>query len=136
MINRREFIGRSIICAAAVAGVPACGTQQSSNTTGPSFGGLTSATPIGGLQVTLAWTPALSVIGGVITYNIYGCIGVYPDLSGQEQFLTSVNSGGNPTGATISVSSVNNWLFFVQAVDQNGNPDTNTVEPEHGCAVT
>jgi hypothetical protein len=119
---------KAILFVLACGLIPACTPNPQSNASPPTFNGLTSATPLAGSpgDIALAWTPATDFAGGGITYNVSYFLGTLPADSGKEtfQFSTSSSTGVTVTGLT----SLDPYIFIVQAQDANGSTDGNTVE--------
>ncbi|HZE95824.1 MAG TPA: hypothetical protein VE981_02245, partial [Planctomycetota bacterium] len=63
---------RLLLSVPIAALVPACTADQSSTAQPPSFGGaLTATAGPGAGEITLTWSPAISVGGGAITYFVF-----------------------------------------------------------------
>jgi hypothetical protein len=126
-----DRVMKSFLLILACGVVPACGNYSSpggATAEAPSFGGLTSATPLAGAtgSVALTWTPAISLTGGAVSYNVFYAIGALPDNSGSEAFQFNTP---NATGITVTgLVPKDPYIFIVQAQDSTGATDGNTVE--------
>ena len=100
-------------------------TATGSCLTPPTFGGLTSVTPVTGTtcSLQLAWTGGTSNCGGTITYNVYRNAGSAPVPP--AGLIQSGLTGTTYTDA--SLTSGTTYYYIVQAVDSaNGMSDGNT----------
>ena len=111
------------------------GTTSPTQTTGPAFAGLTSATmcsPVTpkvqpqGKTYTLTWSPATDPVtpSSQIVYDIY-----YSATSGGEDYSNPLKTTlPGATSATVQTASLGAAYFVVRARDQAGLEDHNTVE--------
>jgi hypothetical protein len=109
------------------------GSTTGTDTTAPTFSGLTSATATGS-NVTLGWTAATdnSAAASAITYR------VFRSTTAGGQVFTSPTATTSPGATTHSLTGLaaGTHYFVVRAVDDSGNEDKNTVEKSATVAVT
>ncbi|HUJ72922.1 MAG TPA: family 16 glycosylhydrolase [Verrucomicrobiae bacterium] len=95
-------------------------TNAFTYTPGPSFGGLTSATPASN-GATLTWSAASGT--APITYEVFEATS-----SGAENYASPVLVTNVTSVLVAPLSCSNTYFFVVRAVDGCGNTDGNTVE--------
>lgn len=104
------------------------GTAPAGNdTTPPTFAGLTSATAVNAVRVTLAWSAATddAFPGSAITYRVF-----FSTLPGGQNFAAPVatTAAGATSFDVTDLLPSTTYFFVVRAVDAAGNAEANVVQ--------
>ncbi|MBX3128865.1 MAG: fibronectin type III domain-containing protein [Polyangiaceae bacterium] len=97
------------------------------DTTAPTFGGATDATPQSPTSILVSWSPATDDVtpSGNIVYDVYRST-----TSGGQNFTTptATSAAGATNLMMTGLAATTTYYFVVRARDQAGNRDTNTTQ--------